>query len=160
MEIASSARGVTGAARIAAGYQPGTVWLLTNLCLFRLNDDSGRFEVVETLPGISHAAIIAATGFEVNFAVDCVEMGQPDDATLTCLRQQIDPLGLRRLEFSGARDRGPLFCGEFIPDRRLGARSDRLTARLASAFLVCFGGGQECGVTKLNETISDTIQGV
>lgn len=115
--IASSARGVTSAARIAAGYQPGTVWLLTNLCLFRLNDDSGRFEVVETLPGISHAAIIAATGFAVSFAADCVEMRQPDDATLTCLRQQIDPLGLRRLEFSGARDRGPLLAEIIARDR-------------------------------------------
>ena len=115
--IASSARGVTGVARTAAGYQPGTVWLLTNLCLFRLNDDSGRLEVVETLPGVSHAAIIAATGFAVSFAADCVEMRQPDAATLACLRQQIDPLGLRRLEFSGARDRGPLLAEIIARDR-------------------------------------------
>ncbi len=117
--LASSARGVTGTDRIAAGYQPGTVWLLTNLCLFRLNDESGRFEVVETLPGVSHAAIIDATGFAVRFADDCVEMHFPDDTTLACLRQQIDPLGLRRLEFSGARDRGPLLA-EIIARDRIG----------------------------------------
>jgi glutaconate CoA-transferase, subunit A len=115
--VASSARGVTGEARLAAGYQPGTVWLLTNLCLFRLNDMTGLFEVAETLPGVSRAQISEATGFAVRFADDCREIALPDAATLRCLRQQIDPLGLRQIEFTGARERGPLLTRIIDQDR-------------------------------------------
>lgn len=108
VSVASSARGLTEADRLAAGYRPGETLLLTNLCLFRLNPATGRFEVAETLPGVTREQIVAATGFPVVFAEGCAPLAPPDPAILALLRDRIDPLGLRRLEFTGARDRGPL----------------------------------------------------
>jgi glutaconate CoA-transferase subunit A len=105
----SSARGVlTAEARREAGYQQGDIWLITNLCSFRFDAAAGQLVVVETMPGVTRDAIIAATGFPAVFAPDCTETAAPDAAILATLRDNIDPLGLRRLEFVGARERGPL----------------------------------------------------
>ena len=109
VETVSSARGLISAEeRQRAGYQPGDVWLVTNLCLFRYDEAHGQFVVAETMPGVSRETIVAETGFKVIFADDCREMDPPTSRELSVLRQQIDPLGIRRLEFVGARDRGAL----------------------------------------------------
>jgi glutaconate CoA-transferase subunit A len=115
--LASSARGVTGAARAAAGYRPGQVMVLTNLCLFQA-DDSGELVVTETLPGVTRDQITAATGFAPRFAQGCTEMAVPDPATLALLRERIDPLGLRRLEFVPAKERAALLDQIIAADRR------------------------------------------
>ncbi|MDP1730481.1 MAG: CoA-transferase [Devosia sp.] len=107
--VVSSGRGLIFAEeRQRAGYQPGDVWLVTNLCVFRYDERAGQLVVVETMPGVTRDAVIAETGFTVLFAEDCREMEVPDAATLGTLRDVIDPLGLRRLEFVGARERGAL----------------------------------------------------
>ena len=109
VDVASSGRGlVTASQRRAAGYRPGHVRVLTDLCLFELNEQSLRLVVTETMPGVSRAEIVEKTGFEVRFHPDCRPVAPPTAETLTLLRTRIDPLGLRRLEFVGARDRGPL----------------------------------------------------
>lgn len=109
VETVSSARGVlTAAAREAAGYRPGNVYLVTNLCLFRYDEDAGQLVVVETMPGVARETIVAETGFNVIFAEDCHEMAAPTDEELRVLRDEIDPLGIRRLEFVSARERGGL----------------------------------------------------
>ncbi|MCC5972612.1 MAG: hypothetical protein JJT81_01015 [Rubellimicrobium sp.] len=115
--VASSARGVTGARRAELGYRPGGTTVLTDLCLLRLDEEEGTLVVTETLPGVGHDAIRAATGWEVRFAPDCREMDLPDAATLAVLRSQIDPLGLRRLEFVAARDRASLLDEILARDR-------------------------------------------
>ncbi len=109
VEMVSSARGVLSAAeRAGAGYRPGDVYLVTNLCLFRYDEVAGQLVVVETMPGASRDAIIAETGFKVIFADDCAEMPAPTAEELRVLRDEIDPLGIRRLEFVSARERGGL----------------------------------------------------
>jgi glutaconate CoA-transferase subunit A len=114
--VASSARGITGPARASAGYRPGRVLVLTNLCLFEQADD-GELEVVERLPGVTPDEIAAATGFAPRFAADCPEIAPPDAATLALLRDRIDPLGLRRIEFVPARDRAALLTDILARDR-------------------------------------------
>jgi glutaconate CoA-transferase, subunit A len=109
VEMVSSARGlISAAAREAVGYRPGDIYLVTNLCVFRYDEAAAQLVVVETMPGATHEAIAAETGFKVIFADDCLEMAAPTVDELRILREEIDPLGIRRLEFVGARDRGAL----------------------------------------------------
>ncbi len=109
VEMVSSARGLISAAdREAAGYRPGDIYLVTNLCVFRYEEAAGQLVVVETMPGATRETIVAETGFKVVFADDCMEMAAPTPDELRVLRDEIDPLGMRRLEFVGARDRGAL----------------------------------------------------
>ncbi len=115
--IASSARGLTGAHRAAAGYRPGRVLVLTNLCLFEASDE-GDLVVIERMPGVTQDQIVAATGFVPHFTRDCPEIMPPDPATLALLRDRIDPLGLRRLEFVPARERSALLSDIIARDRR------------------------------------------
>ena len=131
--FASSARGLTGPARAAAGYRPGRVLVLTNLCLFEIDAATGDLTVTERMPGVTADQITAATGFIPRFAPDCPEIAPPDAATLALLRDRIDPLGLRRLEFVPARDRAALLSDIIARDRAgmatLVARADDRTLR-------------------------------
>ena len=70
---------------------------------------------------VSRDVIIAETGFSVLFAANCQEMALPDAETLRVLREEIDPLGLRRLEFVAAKDRGALL-DEILTRDRAGTR--------------------------------------
>lgn len=107
--MVSSARGlISSDERARAGYQPGDIWLITNLCVFRYDERVKQLMVVETMPGVTRETIVAETGFAVHFADDCRETPAPEPATLATLRNVIDPLGLRRLEFVGAKERGAL----------------------------------------------------
>jgi len=109
VETVSSARGISSRAeRERAGYQPGDTWLVTNLALFRYDEAAGQLVVVETMPGVARETIIAETGFRVVFDKTCREVATPDARTLRVLREEVDPLGLRRLEFVGAKERGAL----------------------------------------------------
>ena len=109
VETVSSARGlITAEERRHAGYRPGDVFLITNLCLFRFHEAEGQLVVMETMPGVKRETIVAETGFKVIFAPDCREMAAPTAHELKVLREEIDPLGIRRLEFVGAKDRGAL----------------------------------------------------
>ena len=123
VETVSSARGIISAEdRRRAGYQPGEVWLVTNLCVFRFDEAHGQLVVVETMPGVSRETILAETGFKVIFADDCKPMDLPTAQELKVLREDIDPLGIRRLEFVGARDRGALLDEILERDRQGTAR--------------------------------------
>jgi glutaconate CoA-transferase subunit A len=120
VDIASCGRGVlSDEARAAAGYRQGAVKLFTDLCVFELDQESGSLTVIETMPGVARQRIVEATGFPVRFAANCREIAPPDGETLRILRQEIDPLGLRRLEFVAARDRGALLDEIIAADREL-----------------------------------------
>jgi glutaconate CoA-transferase subunit A len=73
--------------------------------------------VIETMPDIAQQQIRDATGFPVTFDADCREVPLPSDATLAILRNRIDPLGLRRLEFVSAKERGGLIAEILAADR-------------------------------------------
>lgn len=123
VETVSAGRGVlTETDRIAAGYRPGAVWLVTNLCLFRYDPAEGQLVVVETMPGVARDEIVAATGFKVIFDPACTEVALPSAHELETLRRRVDPLGIRRLEFVGARERGALLDEIVRRDRAALAR--------------------------------------
>lgn len=83
--------------------------LVTNLAVFTLNERTGQLEVTELLNGATRDQIAEETGFPVAFASDCTSMPPPARDVLDVLRAEVDPLGLRRLEFVAARDRASLF---------------------------------------------------
>ncbi|MBN9016378.1 MAG: CoA-transferase [Rhizobiales bacterium] len=118
--FASSGRGLLSAAeRAAAGYRTGRAQIFTDLCVFRLDAETRELVVAEIMPGASREAIGSASGFTPRFAADCREIALPDADILDILRRQTDPLGLRRLEFVGARERGGLIASILAEDRRL-----------------------------------------
>jgi glutaconate CoA-transferase, subunit A len=120
VDIASSGRGLLSEAeRAAYGYRTGKALVFTDLCVFHLDEQSRSLIVVETMPGVTMEQIQAATGFPVAFAKDCREVATPSAEALTTLRSQIDPLGLRRLEFVGAKQRGSLIAEILAQDRAI-----------------------------------------
>ena len=68
---------VTDAERELHGYRPGTVKLITDLCVFVLDPESRELIVTELMPGITPDRIREATGFPVRFAADCPEIALP-----------------------------------------------------------------------------------
>jgi glutaconate CoA-transferase, subunit A len=118
VEIASSARGLlTQNEREPMGYRTGEALVFTDLCVFRLDRSSRELIVIETMPDITQQQIRDATGFAVTFDADCREIPLPSNDTLGVLRNRIDPLGLRRLEFVSAKERGALIAEILAADR-------------------------------------------
>lgn len=109
VEYASAARGLlTPEERSATGYQPGDVLLVTNLGVFRLDHDE-RELVLETIhPGVALDDVREATGFPLRVSPRLAETPTPSREALRLIREEIDPLGMRDLEFVAGRDRGPL----------------------------------------------------
>jgi len=120
VEIASSARGLlTPAERVPMGYRTGKALVFTDLCVLRLDQASRELIVIETMPGVTRQQVREATGFDVTFDADCREVPVPSSDTLAVLRNRIDPLGLRRLEFVSAKERGTLIAGILAADRAM-----------------------------------------
>jgi glutaconate CoA-transferase subunit A len=118
VDFASSGRALFGAdERRAHGYRTGRALLFTDLCVFRLDPATRELVVAELIPGVTRDRVSEATGFPVRFDKDCRESERPDRETLDILRHRIDPLGLRRLEFVSARDRGALIAEILAADR-------------------------------------------
>jgi glutaconate CoA-transferase subunit A len=126
VEIVSSARGLlTPTEREPMGYRTGKALVFTDLCVFRLDQISRELIVIETMPGVTQQQIRNATGFSVTFDADCREVPLPSSVTLAILRNRIDPLGLRRLEFVSGKERGALIAEILAADR---AMVERFTA--------------------------------
>ena len=120
VDFASSGRGLIRLEeRAAHGYRTGRAMLFTDLCVFRLDQTTKELVVVELMPGVTHERVSEATGFSVRFDQNCREVAAPDRETLDILRRRIDPLGLRRLEFVGSRDRGALIAEILAADRAI-----------------------------------------
>jgi glutaconate CoA-transferase subunit B len=93
----------------------GPRYLVTNLGQFDFQGgelpekggtNSGRLRLTSYHPGVDIARIQARTGFELEIAPDVHETPLPTAEEIRLLRQEIDPLGIRRLEaLSGAERR-------------------------------------------------------
>jgi len=68
----------------------------------------GRMRLVSYHQGVSIAHIQAKTGFELAIAPDVYETQPPDEEEIRLLREEIDPLGVRRLETLGGSARRDL----------------------------------------------------
>lgn len=111
VDVVSAARGlVTDDERRAAGYQPGDVRVVTNLGVFELDKESRELVLVAVHPGVTVAEVAAATGFPLRTAARVETTEPPTAAELELIRDEIDPLGIRRLEFVAGRDRSALLA--------------------------------------------------
>ncbi len=82
----------------------GPVYLVSDLGQFDFAH--GRLRLVSFHPGASIKRIRAKTGFELDIAPDVQPTPPPTQEDLRLLREEIDPLGIRRLELlSGAARR-------------------------------------------------------
>ncbi len=87
----------------------GPRYLVTDLGQFDFGGgtpEQPRLRLVSYHPGVEPARIQAHTGFELEHAPDAQETPGPTSEEIRLLRQEIDPLGIRRLEaLSGAARR-------------------------------------------------------
>lgn len=77
--------------------------LVSDLGLFDF--EGGNMRLTHVHPGVDVDRIAAKTGFEIVLADDLGATPEPTDHELHLLREQVDPLGLRRLELLGGAER-------------------------------------------------------
>ena len=125
VDVSSAARGLlTDEERLAAQLRPGVVKVVTNLCIFELDLVSRELQLVSLHPGVEIADVERETGFEVVRSPSLARTQPPSSAELELIGSEIDPLGIRHLEFVPARERGD-FLEEII------AAEERLVTELA-----------------------------
>lgn len=108
VDFVSAARTWYGAERARYGLKNGSVALLTNLGRFCGRDQRGKLVLTHVHPGVTVKDVAEATGFPLVVAPDLAETAPPTVEELRVLRQEVDPLGVRRLEFVPARERDVL----------------------------------------------------
>jgi acyl CoA:acetate/3-ketoacid CoA transferase beta subunit len=87
----------------------GPRYLVTDLGQFDFAGAGGRMRLVSFHPGVQIERIKAKTGFEIQIPTDLKETAPPSEEELRLLREEIDPLGIRRLEYlNGAERRAKL----------------------------------------------------
>jgi glutaconate CoA-transferase subunit A len=128
VDMVSAQRGVhKPEQRRAYGYQPGATRLLTNLGQFLFDPEAGELVLTHLHPGVTLQDLQDQTGFEVHVAPDLSETAPPTAQELEMLRNEVDPLGIRRLEFVPSAERSQLI------DELLGREEEMLRALAATA---------------------------
>lgn len=106
VEICTASRGLlTEAERRGAGLQPGKVQLITDLGVFELNETDRLFHLVSIHPGVQVDQVREHTGGELLIDESLAITQPPTAEQLRQIREDIDPFGIRRLEFVPGRDR-------------------------------------------------------
>lgn len=88
------------------GYPRGRMAVLTDLCVMEPTGEAGRLQVTSLHPGVTLEEVISSTGFVIGVAPNCEQTVAPSAEELRILRTEVDPLGLRRLEMTPAKERG------------------------------------------------------
>jgi glutaconate CoA-transferase, subunit B len=92
-------------ARQEAGLQPGPIVVVTNLAVLIKDDDLRPFRIESLHPGVGAAEVVERTGFELEVPAEIPVTGEPTDAELALLREQIDPLGTVKFDFVAGQER-------------------------------------------------------
>ena len=82
---------------------PGPRYLVSDLGQF--DYAHGRMRLISCHPGVSVAEVQAQTGFPLEVAPDITETPPPTQEQVRLLREEIDPLGVRRLECLSGKKR-------------------------------------------------------
>ncbi len=86
---------------------PGPRYLVSDLGQF--DYAHGRMRLTSCHPGVSVAEVQAQTSFPLEVVSDVTETPPPTQEQVSLLREEVDPLGVRRLEcLSGEKRRGAL----------------------------------------------------
>jgi glutaconate CoA-transferase subunit A len=104
----SAARGVVDSAeRARHGWRPGYVRVVTNLGILEQRND-GELELIGLNPGVTREHVQQATAFPLRVRDGVKTLDPPTVEQLSWIRRDIDPLGMRQIEFVAGRDRAPL----------------------------------------------------
>ena len=91
--------------RLHAGLKPGHVKIFTNLCIFEKNKKTGLLEVISIHKGVTKEEIQNNTSFKVKYKKGCKTTKMPTTSQLNVLRNIVDPLNIRKLEFTSGEER-------------------------------------------------------
>ncbi|MGH9448150.1 MAG: CoA-transferase, partial [Terriglobia bacterium] len=106
VSFCSAARGLLRAGdRTRAGYKPGKVLLISDLGIFELDEADERYRLVSIHPGVTLEQVRQQSGAQFLVADPLRVTEAPSPQQLQMLRQSVDPLGIRRLEFAPAKQR-------------------------------------------------------
>jgi glutaconate CoA-transferase, subunit A len=94
--------------RSAARVRPGTMAVLTDLGWFERRQAGSRLVLTHLHPGVELDEVRDHTGWPLEVADDLKRTPAPTPEELAALRERVDPLGVRRLDFVPAVERGPL----------------------------------------------------
>jgi glutaconate CoA-transferase subunit A len=106
VQFCTASRGImTEAERIETGLQPGKVRLISDLGIFEINPAEGIFRLISIHPNVTLETARDKTGGEFLVADPLGTTDPPTAEELRLIRTQIDPFGIRRLEFVTGRER-------------------------------------------------------
>jgi glutaconate CoA-transferase subunit A len=109
VQFNSASRGVLDPEdRRRCGWQSGYVRVITNLGIFELSRESSELELIGLNPGVQLKDVQDATGFPIRRSSGLQALPPPTTDELLLIRNEIDPLAMRRLEFVAGRDRMPV----------------------------------------------------
>jgi len=95
---------LTDEERKAQGLKPGPIIVVTNLCVMEMVE-RGKWVVRSLHKGVSAQDVKDNTGFDVEIAQDCPVTESPTTQELELI-QEIDPQGIRLLDFMSGKERG------------------------------------------------------
>ncbi len=135
VDVSSAGRGLlTDEERLAAGLRPGVVKVVTNLCIFELDHVEPRAPArVAPSRCRDRAMSSRETGFEFLRSPSLARTEPPSAAELELIASEIDPLGIRHLEFVPARERGAFLEEIIAAEERLVDRAGRVGGAWLSA---------------------------
>lgn len=106
VEFCTASRGVlTDEERKQAGLQPGKVRLISDLGMFELDPKEKRFRLTSIHPGVALDDVRAQTGGDFLVDQSLPRTQPPSENELRLIREEVDPFGIRQLEFVPSRDR-------------------------------------------------------
>lgn len=108
VDFVSARRAFHGEERVRYGYRPGPTTLITNLGMFEYDATLDELLLTHLHPGVSFDELQGATGFEVRTTDALTTTPVPTDQELRVIREELDPLGVRRLEFVPSSERTAL----------------------------------------------------
>jgi glutaconate CoA-transferase subunit A len=106
VDFCTASRGLlTDEERSRAGLPPGKVRLITELGIFELDHTARVFHLMSIHPGITLDEVRNRTGGEALVSESLAVTEPPAPEQLRLMHEEIDPFGIRRLEFVASRDR-------------------------------------------------------
>jgi glutaconate CoA-transferase, subunit A len=118
VEVISARRDWADAAlRRSFGLTPGKIEFVTDYGIMSPNPATGRLEIAALHPGRNVEQFRAACGFAIDARDELRTTVAPTVEQLHLLRQQIDPLGVRKLDFVPSRDRTALIHSILASER-------------------------------------------
>ena len=136
VEFCTASRGLlTDKERKEAGLQPGNVRLISDVGMFELDPEQKRFRLLSIHPGVSLDKIKTQTGGDFLLAEPLPQTEVPSEDELRLMREEVDPFGIRQLEFVPGRDRLAMIQRILTAEARLigELHTSQATAELAKS---------------------------